>query len=297
MNRSGFRPSRYLCAGVLLVLGWAAPGARGQISIALKTDFRRYLRYEPVSVTVILRNLSGNTLVFGKEGVNQGYLRFRVERQDGSEAPWLDRDFNPVEDLVLGAGESRQLALALNAVFDLQREGTYSVTAQLGHRRLPHDYRSEAVTLDVREGLPVLQRNIGLPTASATDQIQAITVSMLLFHDGEKGCYCLRAEDDKAVYGTVRLGPQITGSQPQMDVDAASDVHVLIQLQPRLFAHLVYSISPAGVRLRQRQQYLPDAYGPRLTRAPGYVRIVGGNPLREGMDQEGPIFPEAPAGR
>lgn len=276
-------PTRLLCLLTILILGsWSA---RAQINISLKSSFRHYLRYEPIDLEIQLRNYSGNTLVFsGKDGPSRGYLRFIIATQDGHEARCTNRNFNPVEDLILGAGETKRLQLSINTFFDLQKEGTYNITAQLGHARLPNDYRSQPITIDVREGLPVITRNIGLPACSSGQDIKAIRVTLLLFHDGNRELYCLRAEDDEAVYGTVRLGQKITGAKPFMDADAASDIHVLIQLQSRLFVYAVYSLCDTGIRLRERQYFKPDAYGPRLTRAPGYLKVVGGIPAKEGVD-------------
>lgn len=271
-----------------LLLGLAASLSaplQAQLSLAVKTNRRHYLRYEPIEVRVQLRNYSGNTLMFGDaEGANSGYLRFIVERPEGAELRPTDRAMNPVTDLILGAGESRELVLNLNHFFDLRAEGSYVIMAQIGHKRLPSDFRSEPVSIDVREGVPVITRNLGLPQTDGGAVIKAVTAVLLLFHDGEEWLYCLRAEDDDAVLGTVRLGRQISGSQPQMDADAASDIHVLVQLQSRLFLHAVYGLSEEGLRLRQRRYYKPDQFGPRLTQAPGYLRVVGGIPTQEGSE-------------
>ncbi len=264
---------------------WAVSAAQGQLSVALKADRKHYLRYEPIAVTVQLRNYSGNTLIFGDdEGANRGYLRFIVERPEGQEMRPTSRGVNPVADLILGAGESRQIELNLNHFFDLRAEGSYVVTAQIGHQRLPSDFRSQPISIDVREGVPVITRSLGLPQVDGGASIKALTASLLLFHDGEGWQYCLRAETDDAVLGTVRLGPQISGSQPQMDADAASDIHVLVQVQSRLYLYAVYGLSDTGVRLRQQRYYKPDEYGPRLTQAPGYLKVVGGSVAQEGVD-------------
>jgi hypothetical protein len=290
----GPTPPRLLLFALAL---WAASATQAQLSVSLKTDRKHYLRYEPVEITVVLHNYSGNTLIFGDdEGANQGYLRFAVERPEGQEVRALDRRMNPVIDLILGAGESRQLALNLNDFFDLHGEGSYVVTAQIGHKRLPNDFRSEPASFDVREGSPVIARSLGLPQADPAAQIKGLTVSLLLFHDGDGWVYCLRAETEDAVLGTVRLGPQIAGSQPQMDADAASDIHVLVQVQSRLFLYAVYGLTDTGIRLRQRRYYKPDEYGPRLTQAPGYLKVVGGVPTQEGTEGQTPTPGAAPTG-
>lgn len=275
---------------VALLVGLTLPTLQAQLSIRLQTDHKHYLRYEPIEVTVFLRNYSGNTLIFSdQEGPNRGSLRFTVQRPDGPEMRAKGHGLNPVQDLILGAGETRQLVLQLNQFYDLRTEGSYVVSVQVGHQRLPNDYRSEPVSLEVRDGVPLITRNLGLPQTDGGAPIAAVTANLLLFHDGERWLYCLRAETEDAVLGTVRLGPQIAGVQPQMDADAASDLHVLVQLQSRLCLYAVYGVSDAGLRLRQRRYYQPDQFGPRLTQAPGYLKVVGGVPTTEAGD---PSVPE-----
>jgi hypothetical protein len=166
----------------------------------------------------------------------------------------------------------------------LQREGAYTVTAQIGHRRLPNDYQSNPITFEVREGIPVITRNLGLPSSSPTAVIRAMKVSLLLFNDGKGSVYCLRVEDENNVYGTIRLGPQISGAPPQLDADASSDVHVLFQTAPRLYSYSVYSILDGDVRLRQQRYYVSDEGIPRLSREPGYLKVVNGRPAVPGKD-------------
>jgi len=274
------------CTAALFLVGLSS-ACLAQLGIALESNFDRYLRYEPIEITVVIRNYSGNTLVFSDEGsTNRGHLFFTIETHGNAPVKRVDSRANPVTDLVLGAGETRELSLALNTIYDLQNEGGYTVTAQIGHRRLPNDYQSNPITFEVREGIPIVTRNLGLPSTSSTAAIQALKASLLLFNDGKGALYCLRVEDDTNVYGTVRLGPQIAGAPPQMDADAASDIHVLLQSAPRLYSYSVYTIKNREVRLRQQRFYVAETDVPTLTREPGYLKVINGRPAVEGEDYE-----------
>ncbi len=255
-----------------------------QLGIALTASYNKFLRYEPIEVTVTLRNYSGNTLTFSKEGPNRGYLFFLVDTHNGRMVKSLKAKDNPADGLVLNAGETKALSLSLNTFFDLQSPGSYTVKAQVGHARLSNDYQSDEVTFEVRDGLMVTSRNVGLPGDDANGKIKALKVSLLLFQDDDQGIYCLRVEDDDLVYSTIRLGRQINSSEPEMDADATSDVHLLLQVASRLYSYQVYSLAGARVKLRQQSYYSPDGTVPHLSRSPGYIKVVNGRLAVEGVD-------------
>jgi hypothetical protein len=265
---------------------FTALSARAQVGIALSAARERYLQYEPVEVIVTLRNYSGNTLTFSKEGANRGHLFFQVESHANRFVKPAPKRANPVEGLVLNAGETKSLTVQLNQFYDLQRPGSYTVRAQVGHARLTNDYRSDDVTFEVREGTKVLSRQIGLPGSDATAKIKAYTASLILFQDSEQGIYCLRVEDDELVYATIRLGRHIGSSEPELDADAASDIHVLVQIRSRLYSYQVYSFNNGKVKLRQERYYMPDGGVPSLKRFPGYIKVTNGKLAVEGVDYE-----------
>jgi hypothetical protein len=91
-------------------------------------------------------------------------------------------------------------------------------------------------------------------------------------------------EDDRFVYGTIRLGRQISSSEPEMDADATSDIHLLFQVASRLYCYRVYSLVGGRVRLRQESFYLPGNGVPRLSRSPGYITVANGRLAVEGSD-------------
>ena len=270
---------------LLVVCGLlAATSVRAQLGIALASSHDKFLRYEPIEVTVTLRNYSGNTLTFSQDGPNRGYLFFEVDTHNGRLVKPLKTKENPAEGLVLNAGETKALSLSLNNFFDLQKPGSYTVKAQIGHARLGNDYQSDEVTFEVREGLPILSRNVGLPGEDGGTRIKAMKVSLVLFQDDDQAIYCLRVEDDDLVYATIRLGRQIDSSEPEMDADATSDVHLLLQVAARLYSYQIYNMAGGRVKLRQQSYYSPDNAVPRLTRSPGYIKVVNGKLAVEGVD-------------
>lgn len=278
---------RALLFGFLSALGLCA-GHRAscQVGVKLETDRNHYIRYEPIQATVTLRNYAGNTLVFGTSEASEsisGALRFNVVRSGSLSRAPRHRDVNPVENLILAPGDTRQLKLQLNSIVDMSREGSYTVTARVNHPRLSQDYESKETSLTVRAGLAVWEREVGVPQRDETSAIQQRTVSLLRFRQEEGQTYALQVRDTNTVYGIIRLGPYMSGSHPECRIDAMSNIHLLYQLTPRLFVYRVYGID---VSLRQNLYYAMGEDQPVLVRDPelGRVAVVGGRRAIPGKD-------------
>lgn len=277
------RGARWLLPAFALAGLVSSAVAQPVIGVAVESELTRYLRYELIQVTVTIRNYSGNTLAFGTGASRQGHLDLIIQSDGGLQARKLDPNANPVAGLILGAGETRRLTLGLNQIYDMQQEGVFTVSAQIGHERLPDDYRSNSLTIEVRDGIPVWTRTFGLPTSSKTGQIQTRQVSLLLFHDRDQDLYCLRIEDDEMVHGITRLGPRIGGATPACDVDAMSNIHTFIQVRSRFYSYCVYDHNG---KLIQNKYYMAEKTLPQLTRDSdvGRVMVVGGVAAVPGVD-------------
>ncbi len=267
---------------VLLLLISAVSVVHAQIGITIKSEHSSYLRYEPVKVIVTVRNYSGNVLAFGEDN-SKNRLDFIVEREEGERIPKQKKKPSLVKDLILGAGETKQLLITLNNLYDMQKEGAYTVYATLGHQRLDYDYRSEPITLQVTGGLVIWNRKLGIPASDSGRMIQAREASLLITHQDVGELYCLRIEDKKLVYSVVRLGPKIAGAEPECDVDGVSNIHLLYLIQPRLYAYRIYDFKG---RLRQEKFYVPEEGIPHLLRDPdvGRIMVYGGKEAVEGVD-------------
>ncbi|MFW5893540.1 MAG: hypothetical protein ACOCUY_00195 [Verrucomicrobiota bacterium] len=265
-----------------------AANLHAQLGVKLDLDREHYILYEPIQATIQLRNYAGNTLVFGTEDAAEevgGYLKFEVIRAGGLSAPDVRKNVNPVENLILGPGETKELTVQLNGIVNMAREGNYTVSVRVGHPRLSHDYKSDSVPIDITEGYPVWTRTAGVPQDSETNSIPPRKVSLLRFRSKEGETYVLRVEDDRMVYGIVRLGPYLSSSRPEYQIDAMSNIHLLYQIHPRLYVYRIYDID---VELKQNLYYAMEETVPTLRRDPdvGSIRLVGGRRAKPGEDYQ-----------
>ncbi len=283
MNRWTWLAGRGRTVALFLLALLAAGGAGAQVGINLKTDRTKYFRYEPVWAEVTLCNFTANPLAFGTDDAPAGHLRFTAESKDGLPLAPTDPKANPVAGLRLGAGETKTLKLKLSELFNVQKDGIYVVTAQVGHERLSQDYRSESVAISVNGGQVVWTREFGLPAPVSKQTIPSRRATLVVFPDGKHDQFALQVEDDRMVYGLVRIGARISGSPPQCDVDAFSSIHVLFMSRPRLADYRVYDWD---LTLKQTKLFMMDASAPMLSRDPdvGRVMVSGGRLAIEGRD-------------
>ncbi len=277
------RAGLLLPALLLFLLATALPA---QIALDLQVSQRRFLRYEPIKVLLTVSNLSGNTLDFdGATPEKQGRIAFEITSASGRVPKLVNSLGNPASGLHLAPGETRTLEILLNQYYDMQREDGYTVQALLDHNRLPRRHISHTVRVEVQDGLPILVKNIGLPTERKTGLIKAIQLSLLRFADTDEDIYALRAEDNDNVYAVYRLGSFIDGEKPQMELDDNSLVHVLLQIRPRLYVYYIFGFEGRTLRLRQKRFYVSaDGAPPSLNRDAGYLRVIHGQIAREGID-------------
>jgi len=260
--------------------------AFAQIGLELQVTRKRFLRYEPIEVLLTVTNLSGNTLEFsGDTPDKQGKIAFKVQSSVGRDPKIMNTIGNPANGLTLAPGEARTLKVMLNQYFDMQREDGYTVTALLDHNRLPRRHISQPVRVEVQDGLPILVKNIGLPSPKTTGLIKSIQLSLLRFADSDEDIYALRAEDDENVYAVARLGSYIDGEKPQLELEDNSLVHILLQIRPRLYVYYIFGFEGRSLRLRQKRFYVSsDGAPPTLKKDTGYLRITHGKLAREGID-------------
>lgn len=260
--------------------------ASAQIGLKLESNNASYLRYEAVRLRVTLTNLSGNTLIFGGDAAHEsGSLVFNVTSLSGRHVRNLDLRANPLSNVIMAPGESKVLYVRLNTMFDLNREDTYTVTAVASHNRMDSRYKSNTLTLEIRDGMVEDERLVGLPAANANDKIRKMRFVLVRFRDVSGYLYCLRAEDDRKVYGTFRIAPYIMGGmKPQMELENGNTLHVLLQCAPRLYSYTTYSIGKSGVKQRQDVYYSAMGGNPRLSRETGFLKVHNVRLAQKGKD-------------
>ena len=274
---------------IVAIFAFLAASLACQAQIGMRLDTKngtKFIRYEPVEMSLVVRNETSNTFVFSnEEGPSKGKIFLEVRSESKWEGNYVNAKVNLAQDLVLGAGEQRELTgIILNSLYNLEKEGSYTVTAVLTHARLKHNLKSRPVRIEIREGILQKSITIGLPAENINDPIKTLKVSLFVVNEEPDRMYCLRVEDEKNVYGVKRLGEYIHGDAPQLVFDGYT-LHILLQVRPRLYSYISYSFKGTKM-IHPTQKYYLSSNGlpPTLDRSSGYVKLINARLAIDGVD-------------
>jgi hypothetical protein len=202
---------------------------------------------------------------------------------------------------ILNPGASVDVIIPVSRMYHINKAGNYTIKTILSHPQLGKAYESKVAGFSVFNGITVWKRIVGVPDVLNTNsgaKIKTRTIKVLTFYDGKKKMFALEIEDYKYIYGVVRLADDIGNKPPQCEIDGLSNIHILVQISPKVFAYYIYSLN---CRLEEKKVYArSDDVNPRLVRNPdqGTVMIVGGRLANKGKDfiedNYNPIFINKP---
>ncbi len=257
---------------VAVIAALALGRASAQVTVEVTLDQEQFLPSESVPVAVKITNRSGQSLHLGTE---LDWLTFSVESADSSVV------IKNSEVPVLGEFdlESSQQAIKrvdLQSHFAMNKQGRYKIVATLRIKAWAASVASPPKAFDVINGANLWAQDFGVPTGTNTaPEVRKYTLEQANYLRSQLRLY-LQVSDaaQSRVYRVEALGPMVSFSQPEAQVDRVSQLHVLWQAGAQMFAYCL--ISPNGTVL-QRESYDNFTSRPRLTvNEGGDVLVVGG---------------------
>lgn len=261
----------------------------GQIGLRLNASGDgTYMRYEPIILSLLVRNETVNTFVFNsKDDTTGGRIYLKVRHQSKWSKDSARSNINLAENLILGGGQQKELTgIRLNSLCNdnLSKEGTYTITAVVTHGRLGHNIESQPIQITVKDGLAKKSIKMGLPAADPTAPIKSLDATLLLTDGDSERLWVLRVEDDKNVYTVKRLGPYLQADQPQMEFDGYT-LHILLQVRAKLYSYITFAMQGTNLT-HPTQKYYVSSNGlpPALERVNGIIKLKNALPAAEGID-------------
>jgi hypothetical protein len=245
--------------------------ASAQVGVELVLNQEQFLPSETLPVAVKITNRSGQRVHFGADA---NWLTFNVESEDGfvvvkkSEVP-VDGEF----DL-----ESSQLAIKrvdLQPYFVMNKTGRYHITATL-HVRDWAAVTSAPKGFDVINGARLWEQEFGVSTGTnGSPQMRKYSLEEANYLRSDLRLYA-RVSDasESQVFKVSAIGPMVSFSDPEAQVDRMSFLHVLYQSGAQTFTYA--RVAPDG-EVVQRETYEYANSHPRLTvNYSGDVIVAGG---------------------
>jgi hypothetical protein len=270
---------KVFCSSLLLLLISAAalfgqrPAGASVLTLDLSTEQDQFLPNEAMMVTVRISNSSGRAVPLGAQ---PDWLKFSVESSDNLVVSRLGEV--PVDGtLLLQSSLSATRKLNLTPYFDFRRPGHYQITATLKLPEMGLTATSKPKSFDVVRGTKLKELEFGVPPApGATNQVPEIRKYLLQQANRKELQLYVRITDlsEARTFRVFPISHMTSFSQPEAQLDRASNLHVLNQDGARSFNYSV--INPDG-DLLVRQTYDYTTTRPRLApNAEGGVVIVGG---------------------
>jgi len=267
-----------------------------QVQLGLEFNRDQFIQHEGIDLTLHVVNDSGTQLQFGKKSgkieflilseLNKFSQRVKPFEQKDKKGKVIENyEFNPAEGLILGAGESKTLTIRINKYFPLAKALRYRIKAVITHPALSKSLETKNYKeFEVMKGDIKKTKIFGVTDIKDPSKVKTRKYDILGFNIKNNSIYCLKIYDDKWVYALHRLGPQVQGIPCQHQVDTFSNIHILIQLQPKVFMHTIFS--PEGVAQQEVIYKATFQNVPRLIRDTnlGKVSVLDGLKTTEGVD-------------
>lgn len=258
-----------------MAAAWAAAGcaaatASAQVTVRLRTEYRRYLLFEPIVIRVRVENGTREALVFTGDAPNAEMV-FDVERSPGefvrsNGAPVLTAPFE-----VPGFGHG-VVAVELLRLFDLPESGPLAVAVRV--KTGAEEFVSGKLLLDLVPGLELARMDVRMPG----DPAERRSFQLRSIGRDNAEHLLLRVDDAgrRLCVGVFDLGKLIRQRPPQMMMGGDGVFHVLHQSAPVRLTQSIYRDDQRRLEMVFHGVVGLDA---RLTRDDaGDVRVVGVGP-------------------
>jgi len=263
-----------------LILGLAVTpilNVPAQVTVSLTLDQDQFLPSEALPVAVHITNLSGQPLHFGAD---PGWLTFSVQAADDfivvkNSDPPVQGEFD------LDSSQVATKHVDLEPYFDLRQSGHYQIIATVHIKDWDTDITSPPLGFDIVNGAKLQSLVFGVPlppgVTNRLPEVRKYTLEEANYLHSQLRMYVQVSDESGSTIFKVRaIGPMVSFSQPEAQLDRASNLHVLYQSSAASFLYAV--INPDG-NIVQREVYDYSYLGvrPRLRSGDGgSITVYGG---------------------
>ena len=247
-----------------------------QVTVSLTLDQDQFLPGEALPVAVHITNQSGQTLHFGADA---DWLTFSVEAVDDFI---VIKNFDPPVqgEFTLESSQVGTKHVDLEPCFDLKQAGHYRIIATVRIKDWNSDVTSPPRGFDIIDGAKLWSQVFGVPLPAGVSnrppEVRKYTLEEANYLHSQLRMYVRISDESGAIVYKVRaIGPMVSFSQPEEQLDRFSNLHVLYQSGASSF--LYTEINPSGELVKQEIYDYFDVR-PRLRVGnDGSINVIGGN--------------------
>jgi hypothetical protein len=224
------------------------------VSVQLTSEQDQYLPGESMPVTVRIINNSGQTLHLGE---SPNWLTFIVDSKD-NDSVVVQKGNPPVQGgFDVGSSQMAIKHMDLAPYFMLRKAGRYTISAKVHISEWGTDSTSQPKEIDVIDGAEIWSQQFGMPMpAGVTNrppEVRKYTLEEANYLRNQLRMYVLVSDASGSdVLRVNAIGPMVSFSQPEAQLDRESFLHVVYQSSARSFIYSV--ISPDG-EITQQEIY------------------------------------------
>ena len=259
---------------LIFVLSFARTTMGQGVSVEIEMDQLYYLPHEMLIANVKVTNYSGQTIRLGND---HNWLTFNIEGRN-------NRIISPLEtvpvvgDYTLDSSKVGVKPVDLAPYFDLSKPDHYTIRAVVNIPQWRQTIQSQPAKFDIITGTKLWSQDFGVPPLpESTDARPDVRQYSLIqtIHQRRLMLYCrVSTLDGGKVFRVFPIGPMVSFSKPEPQLDKYSNIHVLYQTGARRFTYSV--INPDGLLIaREFHDYSntrPALYG----KENGHITVKGG---------------------
>jgi hypothetical protein len=259
---------KMLLVSILALLAFCR--APAQVSLELGLDQDQFLPNEAIRLAVKITNRSGQQLHLGADA---NWLTFSVESIDGFVV-MKNSDVPVVDEFDLESSQMGTKHVDLQPYFQLGRPGRYKVTATMRIKEWSLAISSAPIQFDIINGGEVWSQDFGVAVGTNVPPESRRYTLLKANYLREQLRLYVRVSSNANVFKVAPLGPMVSFSSPEEEVDRFSQLHVLWQTGAQSFDYVV--VGPDGA-LVSRDIYDNSGSRPRLmVNDSGDVKVRGG---------------------
>ena len=270
----------------ILVLLTSLSLAPAQVTAEITMNQEHFLLGEAVPVAVRVTNRSGQKIKLGEDA---DWLTFTLEKRGGNVIAKLSDP--PVQgEFTLESGQTGIRRVELSPHFSLDRNGLYRLIANVRVKAWDSTITTAPKEFDIINGAKVWSQEFGMPlptgVTNRAPEVRSYSLEQANYLRTQLRLY-LRITDVDAsrVIKVMNVGPMVSISKPDPQIDRANNLHVLYQHTAHGYLYVV--ITPEGEIVLRQTHEIANGRPKLVGDENGKFRVVGGMRLPTENDVPG----------